>query len=109
MAPTTSSRTSPELFRPSRPDFIETRLRVVGWQIYRTLFRPSRPDFIETIDSASRRAAKVMNCSGLLGRTSLRPGPALGDGSRRWAELFRPSRPDFIETNNSVFWLHSNS
>ena len=37
-----------KLFRPSRPDFIETKtieLTVKGKNI---LFRPSRPDFIET-------------------------------------------------------------
>ena len=36
------------MFRPSRPDFIETKtieLTVKGKNI---LFRPSRPDFIET-------------------------------------------------------------
>ena len=38
------------LFRPSRPDFIETTQetrRVESW--HTRLFRPSRPDFIETL------------------------------------------------------------
>ena len=61
------------LFRPSRPDFIETYLWYVSlkselWG----LFRPSRPDFIETYLPLTPEA--------------------------RGGALFRPSRPDFIET-----------
>ena len=40
------------------------------------LFRPSRPDFIETEYSGLYQDGGSLNCSGLLGRTSLRPGPA---------------------------------
>ena len=36
------------LFRPSRPDFIETYLVLVPVNSVSILFRPSRPDFIET-------------------------------------------------------------
>ena len=36
------------LFRPSRPDFIETKLRQFLGDHDPGLFRPSRPDFIET-------------------------------------------------------------
>ena len=37
-----------QLFRPSRPDFIETSGPRPEDLEYRALFRPSRPDFIET-------------------------------------------------------------
>jgi len=37
------------------------------------LFRPSRPDFIETLAPSPCEMATT-NCSGLLGRTSLRLG-----------------------------------
>ena len=60
------------------------------------LFRPSRPDFIET--RSRRHLYPVeLHCSGHLGRTSLRRVClflSIGAGD----ELFRPSRPDFIET-----------
>ena len=36
------------------------------------LFRPSRPDFIETEYSGLYQDGGSLNCSGLLGRTSLR-------------------------------------
>ena len=62
-----------ELFRPSRPDSIETLLSdVVERGAVSGLFRPSRPDSIETGAG----------------------GAALDDGGG----LFRPSRPDSIET-----------
>ena len=41
-------RTRTGLFRPSRPDFIETPDRGRGFRAPPSLFRPSRPDFIET-------------------------------------------------------------
>ena len=68
-------RSSGRLFRPSRPDFIETELASNLTEPVSRLFRPSRPDFIETGD-----------------------GPAI---DVQWAGLFRPSRPDFIETSRS--------
>ena len=40
------------------------------------LFRPSRPDFIETTTNNNPRIMKQADCSGLLGRTSLRQGCA---------------------------------
>ena len=62
------------LFRPSRPDFIETLLcDQLPFPRNHTLFRPSRPDFIET----TAFTARMINP----------------------AKLFRPSRPDFIETH----------
>ncbi len=66
-----------------------------------TLFRPSRPDFIETGFRITGDPVYVVNCSGHLGRTSLRPTcPTLRPlPSHR---LFRPSRPDFIETSRPV-------
>ena len=86
------------LFRPSRPDFIETF--DIDFQRSRRsskLFRPSRPDFIETCNVSSTLHTPEYNCSGLPGRTSLRR-----DKDRALCEvvpaLFRPSRPDFIET-----------
>ena len=61
------------------------------------LFRPSRPDFIETIDSCRKCCNLFGHCSGLLGRTSLRHECQHGWHGRNL--LFRPSRPDFIETD----------
>ena len=68
------------LFRPSRPDFIETDSADRRQERRGGLFRPSRPDFIETL---------IFNL--FLG----------------WliSKLFRPSRPDFIETYMSVLGL----
>ena len=116
------------LFRPSRPDFIETGAHIgthcdLCWYcsglLGRTslrrsrasrvragrdeLFRPSRPDFIETLGACGSMSALKSNCSGLLGRTSLRHelgevGDVVDDG------LFRPSRPDFIETVGGPAW-----
>jgi len=60
------------------------------------LFRPSRPDFIETLAGRPEHEARY-HCSGHLGRTSLRQYCALAFLTRV-QELFRPSRPDFIET-----------
>ena len=50
----------------------------------------------------------LRDCSGLLGRTSLRQAPHEGVG-RVPAGLFRPSRPDFIETEaKELFtWLNN--
>ena len=62
------------------------------------LFRPSRPDSIETSGILGLGSLGTAHCSGLLGRTLLRlrchvPANAPSYG------LFRPSRPDSIETN----------
>ena len=89
------------------------------------LFRPSRPDFIETSRKSPRRRPSAQSyCSGLLGRTSLRRDhlkaltgavkalfrpsrpdfietPKLSSVTARLSLLFRPSRPDFIETSDS--------
>ena len=62
----------------------------------RKLFRPSRPDFIETETNINRVGEVFSDCSGLLGRTSLRPHRL--DDRKIDVWLFRPSRPDFIET-----------
>ena len=60
-----------QLFRPSRPDFIETVDFAEDHGLYPELFRPSRPDFIETLKM--RLILEVTaDCSGLPGRTSLR-------------------------------------
>ena len=68
------------LFRPSRPDFIETIIVPGADAPERKLFRPSRPDFIET--------------------------PQRFKAFKATASLFRPSRPDFIETSRrSPVWL----
>ena len=86
----------PILFRPSRPDFIETTVAGRKPHLSSRLFRPSRPDFIET-SGLGPDPPRRPNCSGLLGRTSLRQ--TLGNSSYGWGlVLFRPSRPDFIET-----------
>ena len=61
------------LFRPSRPDFIETSAHMSEKPLWSILFRPSRPDFIETFPF---RVA-----------------------CEQYDRLFRPSRPDFIETS----------
>ena len=60
------------LFRPSRPDFIETENRHSSGQYAPELFRPSRPDFIETHVGLNQLVDVRRDCSGLLGRTSLR-------------------------------------
>ena len=90
-------RRGPQLFRPSRPDFIETNQWAVSARAGMKLFRPSRPDFIETRRFSHDQSVGSSDCSGLLGRTSLRRSlrfrSLLG-----WHGLFRPSRPDFIET-----------
>ena len=67
--------TCAELFRPSRPDSIETLRRLWRRHYAIGLFRPSRPDSIET------------------------PTPS-HDWHHRDTELFRPSRPDSIETSS---------
>ena len=41
------------------------------------LFRPSRPDFIETVADWALLLKQSVHCSGLLGRTSLRHGRRL--------------------------------
>ena len=60
-----------QLFRPSRPDFIETLVAVIITVSQPRLFRPSRPDFIETLVTPTTFLGSG-HCSGLLGRTSLR-------------------------------------
>ena len=61
------------LFRPSRPDFIETSPKPApGTSKPAQLFRPSRPDFIETTNPRTWMVTLSSDCSGLLGRTSLR-------------------------------------
>ena len=84
------------LFRPSRPDFIETfELRGLS-KTECLLFRPSRPDFIETSGTHTHPPPRSC-CSGLLGRTSLRQFTESCFRNLLYM-LFRPSRPDFIET-----------
>ena len=70
--------------------------QLVSRLVQRILFRPSRPDFIETVAATVLLTRKV-DCSGHLGRTSLR---RLSRGFEVFLDLllFRPSRPDFIET-----------
>ena len=84
------------LFRPSRPDFIETSRSWMNDTDTPSLFRPSRPDFIET-GGGEGSPGRTLHCSGLLGRTSLRLFPPAEDLVCDDL-LFRPSRPDFIET-----------
>ena len=62
------------MFRPSRPDSIETPRKRGFFLAYESirLFRPSRPDSIETSMASSR--------------------------DELMETLFRPSRPDSIET-----------
>ena len=60
------------LFRPSRPDFIETQRAGAHTRACARLFRPSRPDFIETDKNRPALRYIYLYCSGLLGRTSLR-------------------------------------
>ena len=67
-----------ELFRPSRPDFIETGYDSLDISAITALFRPSRPDFIETRPSITFFLLLFSDCSGLLGRTSLRPNLPVG-------------------------------
>ena len=76
---------------------LRREVRIGGEHAEARLFRPSRPDFIETIMGGADGPGVSAYCSGLLGRTSLRrmSGPGRGWGVRG---LFRPSRPDFIET-----------
>ena len=75
-------------------------LEKLSRQDLKQLFRPSRPDFIETpVEVVQHR--QPADCSGLLGRTSLRlsdstPEPGCLRG------LIRPSRPDFIETRTGL-------
>ena len=87
------------LFRPSRPDFIETRSRHTRSSLMnqycsgllgRTSLRQER------LNLGLRDAH--LHCSGLLGRTSLRQHAARRKQTPLRA-LFRPSRPDFIETS----------
>ena len=65
-------RDAASLFRPSRPDFIETKRYTDAGRADDVLFRPSRPDFIETTKNVNTSTSSSWNCSGLLGRTSLR-------------------------------------
>ena len=76
-----------------RPSYESETAHATG----RRLFRPSRPDFIETARTYPQPRTRTHNCSGLLGRTSLRP-PATQPWDPPHPGLFRPSRPDFIET-----------
>ena len=62
------------------------------------LFRPSRPDFIETTRTRMGRSQMLDHCSGHLGRTSLRHTSLSENICDLLSPLFRPSRPDFIET-----------
>ena len=61
------------------------------------LFRSSRPDYIETCGATTCRSAPARNCSGLPGRTTLRL-PSRNRTPTRLFTLFRSSRPDYIET-----------
>ena len=108
------------MFRPSRPDFIETLAQPVkqaseaicSGLLGRTSLRLTTPllggipnglcsgllgrtSLRPRPTSRSRRKTGV--CSGLLGRTSLRPEPVRLHQNLQ-LKLFRPSRPDFIET-----------
>ena len=96
------------LFRPSRPDFIETLHLNSLYGKFAGLFRPSRPDFIETSAMFHGTRSITMYCSGLLGRTSLRHAP-LYVPALEVPLLFRPSRPDFIETRVTWGTLHDDS
>ena len=62
------------LFRPSRPDSIETaQIKDKVNELVGALFRPSRPDSIETIRGRAAWCGHA-DCSGHLGRTPLRLG-----------------------------------
>ena len=63
----------PILFRSSRPDSIETVFCAARSQRLLSLFRSSRPDSIETESETYRGSGEPIHCSGLLGRTPLRP------------------------------------
>ena len=60
------------LFRPSRPDSIETDNHLSDAADKTELFRPSRPDSIETVGDHDVIPFRRADCSGLLGRTLLR-------------------------------------
>ena len=62
-----------------------------------TLFRPLRPDSIETGRGRHGATPATPDCSGLLGRTPLRRAPRPRRRPLR-PGLFRPLRPDSIET-----------
>ena len=66
------------------------------------LFRPSRPDFIETVLPFFFCDFSPLHCSGHLGRTSLRQ-KYWAKHQPIVQILFRPSRPDFIETITAMF------
>ena len=110
------------LFRPSRPDFIETVNLLLTFDppttycsglLGRTSLRRHvqphgrhrPPNCSGLLGRTSLRLREqrrhgqefVVHCSGLLGRTSLRPN-IFGKHRCPWPPLFRPSRPDFIET-----------
>ena len=87
-----------ELFRSSRPDYIETLYSVTRSRLGLELFWSSRPDYIET-GSRTRTFGAVQE----LFRSS-RPDyietQYLPRPCRCWPHgLFRSSRPDFIETS----------
>ena len=61
------------------------------------LFRPSRPDSIETLSVSKYTPDTYTDCSGHLGRTPLRLN-CIDVHDVSFRILFRPSRPDSIET-----------
>ena len=63
---------SAELFRSSRPDYIETSGTSSLRLFFIILFRSSRPDYIETPAEQQPEPPAQPDCSGLLGRTTLR-------------------------------------
>ena len=65
------------------------------------LFRPSRPDSIETRAQVDKARSNYADCSGLLGRTLLRRVYEFPKFAFKRGELFRPSRPDSIETQKN--------
>ena len=87
------------MFRSSRPDYIETVLIVrCPVEHVTILFRSSRPDYIETKALVFIFVHVRINCSGLPGRTTLRPGSSPYASRSSPRALFRSSRPDYIET-----------
>ena len=65
-------RAYPELFRSSRPDYIETCICFSFVALFTKLFRSSRPDYIETSIIVGTLCCAGWYCSGLPDRTTLR-------------------------------------
>ena len=86
------------LFRPSRPDFIETGSGRTMFSGVAPLFRPSRPDFIETIWPLAFASLPIPELFRPSRPDFIETGYALDVMVVPKVGLFRPSRPDFIET-----------